>query len=83
MTFYDNGTAMTGTLTMTGKTARGSLGASTLAVLTTSFTTVGPQTVTAQYNGDANYNASPLSGALTVTVSAGTQLASTVICTCG
>ncbi|MGB8013786.1 MAG: Ig-like domain repeat protein [Terriglobales bacterium] len=78
VTFYDNGTAMTGTLTMTGKTARGSLGASTLAVLTTSFTTVGPQTVTAQYNGDANYNASPLSGALTVTVSAGTQLASTV-----
>jgi hypothetical protein len=76
--FYDNGTAMTGTLTMTGKPANGSQGASTLAVLTSSFTSVGSQTVTAQYNGDANYNASALSPALTVTVSAGTQLASTI-----
>jgi len=78
VTFYNNGTAMTGTLTMTGTPPNGSKGASTLAILTTSFPTVGSQTVTAQYNGDANYNASALSPALTVTVSAGTQLASTV-----
>jgi hypothetical protein len=78
VTFYNNGEAMTGTLTMTGTPANGSKGASTLAVLTTSFTTAGSNTVTAQYNGDANYSASALSPALTVMVSAGTQLAPTV-----
>jgi hypothetical protein len=78
VTFYDNGTALTGTLTMTGTAGSGSEYASTLAVLTTSFSTTGSHTVKAQYNGDSNYNASALSPGLTVTVSTGTQLASTV-----
>lgn len=77
VTFYDNGTAMTGTLVMTGTAAQLSAGASTLAVLTTSFSAVGSHSVTAQYNGDVNYNSTALSPALTVMVSGG-QLVPTV-----
>ncbi len=77
VTFYDNGTAMTGALTMTGRGGSGGIGASTLAVLTTSFTATGSHTVKAQYNGDSNYNASSLSSGLNVTVTAGSQLSST------
>ena len=78
VTFFDNGTAMTGTLTMTGTAAHGNVGASTLAVLTTTFTTSGSHTVTAQYNGDVNYTASSLSHGLNLTVGVASQVAPTI-----
>jgi hypothetical protein len=78
VTFFDNGTAMTGSLTMTGTAAHGNVGASTLAVLTTTFTTSGSHTVTAQYNGDVNYTASSVSHGLSLTVGAASQVDPTI-----
>lgn len=78
VTFYDGTTALTGNVTYVGTdfvplVGTGNGVAPTLtATITTQFTTVGTHQISAQYNGDINYSASPTKSASTpVTVTQG------------
>jgi hypothetical protein len=70
VTFYDGGTAMTGSITYAGTdfTASTNTPPNTVATITTKFTTTGTHQIAAQYNGDSNYQGTGKSTATTVTV---------------
>jgi hypothetical protein len=67
VTFFSGGAQLGSPVTVT-PIAAGNAGAGGTATLTTTFTTAGTKTITAQYNGDTNYVASAVSSPLTVTV---------------
>jgi hypothetical protein len=70
VTFYANGTALTGTVSYQGQQGGQYVAASSLATLAydaTAFPSSGSYAITATYNGDANYSSST-SGATNVTV---------------
>lgn len=70
VTFFANGKALTGTPTANLVPGSASGPASLQATLTTSFSTAGPQQITASYSGDDNYLASTLSSGPTIAVGA-------------
>jgi hypothetical protein len=65
VSFSDNGAAISG---CSGGSAPQVMGSPLQASCTTSFSSAGPHSITAVYNGDANYNASLASSALSQTV---------------
>ncbi len=67
VTFFNGGVQIGSPVTVT-PIAAGNVGAGGTATLTTTFTTAGTKTITAQYNGDGNYVASAVSPPITVTV---------------
>ncbi len=67
VTFFNGGAQISSPVTVT-PVAAGNVGAGGTATLTTTFTTAGTKTITAQYNGDTNYVASAVSSPITVTV---------------
>jgi hypothetical protein len=73
VTFSANGTALTGNVTYTPQNATFTTPAQLGASLTTSFATAGSLSITAAYNGDANYAASGTSPGVTLTVTGGSS----------
>jgi len=67
VTFFNGGAQIGIPMTVT-PSAAGNVGAGGTATLSTTFTTAGTKTITAQYNGDTNYVASAVSSPITVTV---------------
>jgi len=62
ITFYDNGTALSGTVSYTPSNGSGlgpsnTISAYLVAILTTTFSQTGQHNITASYSGDGNYNA--------------------------
>lgn len=68
--FFADGTKLTGSVSQTGVNGAGTVTASLITTLTTSFQTSGTKSITAKYNGDATYAASPTSAATAVQVTA-------------
>jgi subtilase family serine protease len=68
VTFFNGGVQLGSPAAVTPVAATGTSGAGGTAALTTTFTTVGTESITAQYNGDTNYAASAVSTPITVTV---------------
>jgi hypothetical protein len=67
ITFYDNGTAIGGTVTYSGQAANGPVGSSLAGTIPYTFTNAGNHSLTASYSGDTNYLAAT-SGSDVVTV---------------
>jgi len=55
ITFYDGGTAIPGSVTLTGSAGTVNIPANLYATLTTTFSTTGTHAITAIYSGDASY----------------------------
>jgi subtilase family serine protease len=70
VTFFNNGTALSGTVTYTPTAGSASAPAGLVASLSVSFSSGGSESITAKYNGDSNYTASPASAAVVVNVQA-------------
>jgi hypothetical protein len=70
VTFFANGTALSGTVAYTPTAGSASVPAGLLASLSASFSAGGSESITAKYNGDSNYTASPASAAVVVNVQA-------------
>jgi hypothetical protein len=68
VTFFSGGVQIGTPASVTPFPATSTVGAGGQATLTTTFTTAGTKTITAQYSGDTNYAASPVSGSIAVTV---------------
>jgi Pro-kumamolisin, activation domain/Bacterial Ig-like domain (group 3) len=71
VTFFNGGTPLSGIVTYTANDGS-TTAASLTATLTISFSTSGTKAITAQYSGDTNYAASPISGSTTISVNGGT-----------
>jgi len=76
MTFYDNGTPLSETVTYSGHAGAQYTTASLSAQLTTTFSQLGAHTITVAYSGDANY--SPLAALQIGTVTVYDKLAAYV-----
>ena len=72
VTFFNGGAQIGSPVTVTPIAATTTTAAGGTATLTTTFTSVGTKTITAQYNGDTNYAASALSSPISVAVTPGT-----------
>jgi hypothetical protein len=68
VTFFNGGTQLGSPSTVTPFGAGASTAAGGTATLTTTFTSAGTETITAQYNGDTNYSLSAVSSSISVTV---------------
>ena len=68
ITFYDNSTAISGTVTYSGQAASGTVGSLLTATIPYTFTSAGNHSLTASYSGDTNYLTSTTGGSNTVTV---------------
>lgn len=68
VTFFVNGTALGGTVTYTPTAGSAAGPASLQATLSASFSATGSKNITAKYNGDTNYAASPTSPAVVLNV---------------
>lgn len=68
VTFFNGGVPLGSPAAVTPVAATGTSGAGGTAALTTTFTTAGTESITAQYNGDTNYANSAVSTPITVTV---------------
>jgi subtilase family serine protease len=71
VTFFSGGVQIGSPAAVTPIAAAVTAGAGGTATLTTTFTTAGTKTITAQYNGDTNYAASVVSSSIMVTVTQG------------
>jgi hypothetical protein len=67
VTFFNGGTQIGSPIAVSPTPASGTVGAGGTAALTTSFSSIGTQTITATYNGDTNYTLSSAT-AITITV---------------
>lgn len=70
VTFFANGKALPGNPSLSPMPGSASGSASLQATLTATFSTPGPQQITASYSGDGNYLASGLSAGATIAVGA-------------
>jgi len=68
VTFFNGGVQIGTPAPVTPIASTSTTPAGGTATLTTTFTTAGTKTITAQYNGDTNYAASPVSASIPVTV---------------
>ncbi|MHB8501470.1 MAG: Ig-like domain repeat protein [Candidatus Acidiferrales bacterium] len=72
VTFFNGGVQIGSPAAVTPVAATASTGAGGTATLTTTFSSTGTKTITAQYNGDMNYALSAVSSSITVTVTQAT-----------
>jgi len=71
VTFFNGGTPIGSPVAVVPTPASTSAGAGGTAALTTSFSSLGTQTITATYNGDTNYTSSPASAVMVTVTSQG------------